>query len=198
MRLFLVGSPRPNGQCDLVTCARFCLGLHEPFFGRTFYVGMTVRVCNRSQQRPAGADAEARNPNPCAVHGCSLDEVDPELLRTFDRLGIPLAEQKRLSNVAVDAVFDSVSIATTFKKELREHGIIFCSISEAVRDFPELVRKHLGSVVRLRCWFIHHRQTQTCDCGVRSLHVLQYGHTCCSGACLVCRQCWLFTTVRYL
>jgi len=78
----------------------------------------------------------------------SLDEVDPELLRTFDRLGIPLAEQKRLSNVAVDAVFDSVSIATTFKKELREHGIIFCSISEAVRDFPDLVRKHLGSVVR--------------------------------------------------
>ena len=74
--------------------------------------------------------------------------MDPELLRTFDRLGIPLAEQKRLSNVAVDAVFDSVSIATTFKKELREHGIIFCSISEAVRDFPELVRKHLGSVVR--------------------------------------------------
>ena len=73
--------------------------------------------------------------------------MDPELLRTFDRLGIPLAEQKRLSNVAVDAVFDSVSIATTFKKELREHGIIFCSISEAVRDFPELVRKHLGSVV---------------------------------------------------
>jgi Fe-S cluster assembly protein SufB len=78
----------------------------------------------------------------------SLDEVDPELLRTFDRLGIPLAEQKRLSNVAVDAVFDAVSIATTFKKELREHGIIFCSISEAVRDFPDLVRKHLGSVVR--------------------------------------------------
>lgn len=91
-----------------------------------------------------------------AMHCCftthaparSLDEVDPELLRTFDRLGIPLAEQKRLSNVAVDAVFDSVSIATTFKKELREHGIIFCSISEAVRDFPDLIRKHLGSVVR--------------------------------------------------
>jgi Fe-S cluster assembly protein SufB len=77
----------------------------------------------------------------------SLDEVDPELLRTFERLGVPLNEQKRLTYVAVDAVFDSVSILTTFKKELMEHGIIFCSISEAVRDYPELVRKHLGSVV---------------------------------------------------
>ena len=77
----------------------------------------------------------------------SLDEVDPELLRTFERLGISLNEQKRLANVAVDAVFDSVSIHTTFKKELMDHGIIFCSLSEAVRDYPELVRKHLGSVV---------------------------------------------------
>ncbi|KAK9813163.1 hypothetical protein WJX72_010020 [[Myrmecia] bisecta] len=77
----------------------------------------------------------------------SLDEVDPELLKTFDRLGIPLGEQKRLANVAVDAVFDSVSIATTFKKELAEHGIIFCSISEAVQEYPELIKKHLGSVV---------------------------------------------------
>ena len=77
----------------------------------------------------------------------SLDEVDPELLRTFERLGIPLNEQKRLANVAVDAVFDSVSIHTTFKKELLDVGIIFCSISEAVRDYPDLVKKHLGSVV---------------------------------------------------
>lgn len=77
----------------------------------------------------------------------SLDEVDPEILRTFERLGIPLNEQKRLSNVAVDAVFDSVSIHTTFKKELMDHGIIFCSISEAVKDYPDLVKKHLGSVV---------------------------------------------------
>lgn len=73
--------------------------------------------------------------------------MDPELLKTFDRLGIPLNEQKRLSNVAVDAVFDSVSIHTTFKKELLDHGIIFCSMSEAVHDYPELVKKHLGSVV---------------------------------------------------
>jgi len=77
----------------------------------------------------------------------SLDEVDPELLATFDKLGIPLGEQKRLANVAVDAVFDSVSIATTFREELAEHGVIFMSISEAVREYPELVRKYMGSVV---------------------------------------------------
>ncbi|KAK2080315.1 hypothetical protein QBZ16_000168 [Prototheca wickerhamii] len=77
----------------------------------------------------------------------SLEEVDPELLATFDKLGIPLAEQKRLANVAVDAVFDSVSIATTFREELAKAGVVFCSISEAVREFPDLVRQHLGSVV---------------------------------------------------
>jgi Fe-S cluster assembly protein SufB len=77
----------------------------------------------------------------------SLDEVDPELRRTFERLGISLDEQKRLTGVAVDAVFDSVSVATTFKGKLAEMGIIFCSFSEAVREHPDLVRKHLGSVV---------------------------------------------------
>jgi Fe-S cluster assembly protein SufB len=77
----------------------------------------------------------------------SLDEVDPELLRTFDKLGIPLTEQKRLSNVAVDAVFDSESIGTTFQKELAEAGVIFCSISEAIQEHPELVRKYLGTIV---------------------------------------------------
>lgn len=77
----------------------------------------------------------------------SLDEVDPQLLETFEKLGIPLSEQKRLSNVAVDAVFDSVSVATTFKEELAKEGIIFCSISEAVKEYPELVEKYLGSVV---------------------------------------------------
>ncbi|MHC4935891.1 MAG: Fe-S cluster assembly protein SufB, partial [Planctomycetota bacterium] len=91
----------------------------------------------------------------------SLDEVDPELLETFQKLGIPLAEQKRLagvveeddtpaaelSGVAVDAVFDSVSVATTFKDKLAELGIVFCSFSEAVKEHPELVRKYLGSVV---------------------------------------------------
>lgn len=77
----------------------------------------------------------------------SLDEVDPELLATFEKLGIPLSEQKRLSNVAVDAIFDSVSVATTFKEKLAEQGVIFCSISEAVKEHPELVQKYIGSVV---------------------------------------------------
>ncbi len=77
----------------------------------------------------------------------SLEEVDPELLRTYEKLGIPLAEQKRLAGVAVDAVFDSVSVATTFKAELEKHGIVFCSFSEAVQNHPELVRQYLGSVV---------------------------------------------------
>jgi len=77
----------------------------------------------------------------------SLDEVDPEIRRTFDKLGIPLDEQKLLSGVAVDAVFDSVSVATTFKAKLASVGIIFCSFSEAVREHPDLVRKYLGTVV---------------------------------------------------
>jgi Fe-S cluster assembly protein SufB len=77
----------------------------------------------------------------------SLDEVDPELRRTFEKLGISLDEQKRLTGVAVDAVFDSVSVATTFKEKLAELGIIFCSFSEAVQNHPELVKKYLGSVV---------------------------------------------------
>ncbi len=77
----------------------------------------------------------------------SLDEVDPELLKTYEKLGIPLREQEALAGVAVDAVFDSVSVATTFKEKLQELGIIFCSFSEAVQEHPDLVRKYLGSVV---------------------------------------------------
>src|SRR6056300_508847 len=77
----------------------------------------------------------------------SLDEVDPELLATYEKLGIPLHEQAMLAGVAVDAVFDSVSVATTFRANLAEAGVIFCSISEAAREYPELVRKYLGSVV---------------------------------------------------
>lgn len=77
----------------------------------------------------------------------SLDEVDPELLATFEKLGISLTEQKRLTGVAVDAVIDSVSVATTFKSKLAELGIIFCSMSEAIQEHPELVKKHIGSVV---------------------------------------------------
>src|SRR5918993_1957260 len=82
----------------------------------------------------------------------TLDEVDPEILKTYEKLGIPLREQEILagvqtSRVAVDAVFDSVSVATTFKAELKKAGVIFCSISEAIREHPDLVRKYLGSVV---------------------------------------------------
>lgn len=77
----------------------------------------------------------------------SLDEVDPQLLDTFNKLGISLEEQKRLTGVAVDAVMDSVSVATTFKEELSKHGIIFCSFSEAIQDHPELVKKYMGMVV---------------------------------------------------
>ena len=77
----------------------------------------------------------------------SLDEVDPQLLDTFEKLGIPLHEQKMLANVAVDAIFDSVSVATTFKEKLAREGVVFCSFSEAVHQYPELIQKYIGSVV---------------------------------------------------
>ena len=77
----------------------------------------------------------------------SLDEVNPEILKTYEKLGIPLLEQQRLAGVAVDAVFDSVSIVTTYKKQLEEAGVIFCSITEAIQEYPDLVKKYLGSVV---------------------------------------------------
>lgn len=77
----------------------------------------------------------------------SLDEVDPDLLATYEKLGIPIDEQKALAGVAVDAVFDSVSVATTFRKTLAEAGVIFCSMSEAIREYPELIQKYLGTVV---------------------------------------------------
>lgn len=80
----------------------------------------------------------------------SLDEVDPELLRTYEKLGIPLHEQEMLAGVAVDAVFDSVSVVTTFREKLEEAGVIFCPISEAIQKYPELVKKHLGTVVPQR------------------------------------------------
>jgi Fe-S cluster assembly protein SufB len=77
----------------------------------------------------------------------SMDEVDPELIKTFEKLGIPLTEQKMLAGVAVDAVFDSVSVATTYKEKLKKHGVIFCSFSEAVHEYPDLIKKYLGTVV---------------------------------------------------
>ena len=79
----------------------------------------------------------------------SLDELDPKLLETYKKLGIPLQEQARLNGIAVDAVFDSVSVATTFREELIKQGIIFCPISEAIQNHPELVKKYLGSVIPL-------------------------------------------------
>ena len=86
-------------------------------------------------------------PKPKADKPASLDELDPELLKTFERLGIPLQEQKRISGVAVDAVFDSVSVGTTHTELLEKHGVVFCSISEAVKTHGDLIKKHLGSVV---------------------------------------------------
>ena len=80
----------------------------------------------------------------------SLDEVDPELLKTYEKLGIPLKEQEMLAGVAVDAVFDSVSVATTFKAKLAEYGVIFCSMSEALQKYPELVQQYIGTVVPYR------------------------------------------------
>ncbi len=77
----------------------------------------------------------------------SMDEIDPELIKTFERLGIPLQEQKRISGVAVDVVFDSVSIGTTHTEELKKHGVIFCSISEAIHEHPEILKKYFGTVV---------------------------------------------------
>ncbi len=89
-------------------------------------------------------------PKPKGPAPTSLDDIDPEIRATFDKLGISLAEQQRLSGVAVDAILDSVSVATTFKAQLAEAGVLFCSFSEAVREHPELVRKYLGSVVGIR------------------------------------------------
>ena len=77
----------------------------------------------------------------------SLDEVDPEILLTYEKLGIPLNEQKMMEGVAVDAVFDSVSVATTFKETLKKAGVIFCSFSEGVKEYPDIIKKYLGSVV---------------------------------------------------
>ncbi len=86
-------------------------------------------------------------PKPPTEKPKSLDEIDPELRRTFDKLGISLIEQKRLAGVAVDAIFDSVSVATTFKGKLKEVGVIFCSFSEALREYPDLIKKYMSSVV---------------------------------------------------
>lgn len=115
--------------------------------------------------------------------------MDPKLLETFSKLGIPINEQKRLAgvkDVAYDYVFDSESIATTFKAELAQQGIIFCSISEAVREYPDLVRKHLGSVVR-RCLCFLCLLTCTTGCS------LIVGSTCSSvESSGYCKSCYIW------
>ncbi len=112
------------------------LKMHEPKWAHVHYTPIDYQAISYYSAPKAKKDGPK-----------SLDEVDPKLLETYEKLGIPLHEQKMLAGVAVDAVFDSVSVATTFKEKLAEAGVIFCSFSEAVQDHPELVRKYLGSVV---------------------------------------------------
>ena len=106
------------------------------------YMGTSPHSRNRLSAISYYADPTKKKEGPK-----SMDEVDPELIKTFNKLGIPLEEQMALSGMAVDAVMDSVSVKTTFKETLMEKGIIFCSFSEAVREHPDLVQKYLGSVV---------------------------------------------------
>ena len=118
---------------------------------KAFEHWLTMREPNWAHVRIAPIDYQAISyysaPKKKTDGPKSLDEVDPKLLETYDKLGIPLHERARLAGVAVDAVFDSVSVATTFKKKLKEAGVIFCPFSEAVRDYPELLEKYLGTVV---------------------------------------------------
>ncbi len=114
-------------------------GLNEPEWAHLRYSPVDFNAISYYSAPGTGKDAPK-----------SLDEVDPELLRTYEKLGIPLHEQAHLAGVAVDAVFDSVSIVTTFKERLADAGVIFCPISEAVREYPDLVRTHLGTVVPFR------------------------------------------------
>ena len=115
---------------------RHWLTMTEPDWANVHYPKVDYQAISYYASPKSDADAPK-----------SLDEVDPKLLETYEKLGIPLAERERLAGVAVDAVFDSVSVATTFKDKLNEVGVIFCSFSEAVQEHPELVRQYLGSVV---------------------------------------------------
>ncbi len=116
---------------------RYCLTLKQPTWGHVNLPEIDYQAISYY------ADPTKKKPN-------GKTEIDPELMRTFDKLGIPLEERMALSGVAVDAVMDSVSVKTTFKERLSEKGVIFSSISEAIRENPELVRKYLGSVVPYR------------------------------------------------
>ncbi len=114
----------------------YWLTMQEPHWGKIHYPAINYQEISYFSSPKSKQDAPE-----------SLDEVDPALLETYNKLGIPLHEQQMLAGVAVDAVFDSVSVATTFREELAKAGVIFCSISEAIKEYPELVQKYLGSVV---------------------------------------------------
>jgi Fe-S cluster assembly protein SufB len=122
-----------------LTAYRHWLTMEEPRWSSVRYPAIDFQAISYFSAPKSKADGPK-----------SLDEVDPEILKTYERLGIPLAEQEMLAGVAVDAVFDSVSVATSFKGKLAEYGVIFCSFSDAVREHPELVRQYLGSVVPYR------------------------------------------------
>ena len=129
----------PSWVLDLrIKAYRHWLGLREPEWAKLNYPAIDYQDI-----RYYSAPVQKKKLS-------SLDEVDPKLLETFEKLGIPLAEQKRLSGVAVDAVFDSVSVGTTHQETLKKHGVIFCSISEAIQNHPDLVKKYLCSVVPYR------------------------------------------------
>lgn len=116
------------------------LSMEEPTWAHVSYPKIDFQAIRYYSAPKKGQSTEADKPK-------SLDDLDPELIKTFERLGIPLAEQKRISGIAVDVVFDSVSVGTTHTEVLDEAGVIFCSISEAVHKHPELVKKYLGTVV---------------------------------------------------
>ncbi|MGZ3803234.1 MAG: Fe-S cluster assembly protein SufB, partial [Pseudobdellovibrionaceae bacterium] len=124
---------------------RHWLTMTEPTWAHVKYPKIDFQnICYYSAPKKAaeGSQADGSKSGPQ-----SLDELDPELIKTFEKLGIPLTEQKRISGIAVDVVFDSVSVGTTHNQILEEAGVIFCSISEAVQKHPELVKKYLGTVV---------------------------------------------------
>ena len=116
---------------------RHWLGMEEPTWAKVHYPAIDYQ---KIIYYSAPKSVDANRPK-------SLDEVDPELLAMYEKLGVPLKEREILAGVAVDAVLDSVSVATTFREKLHELGVIFCSFSEAVKTYPDLVRKYLGSVV---------------------------------------------------
>jgi Fe-S cluster assembly protein SufB len=119
-----------------LTALRHWQGMQEPAWAYVHYPPIDFQSISYYSAPKRKGDGPA-----------SLDDVDPELIKTYNRLGIPLQEQKALAGVAVDAVFDSISVATTFRASLAEAGVIFCSISEAIREYPELVQRYLGTVV---------------------------------------------------